>query len=92
MQSEPINFLTSLLNSSPILAAFLFCVYLIARWLGKYMERAEQRDADREKRYNDLVDSQLALSNESVRAVTEALTANTEVLKEVKGRLDATGH
>lgn len=91
MQNDPINFFTSLLNSAPVLAAFLFSVYLIGKWFASYMERAEQRDVDREKRYNELVESHINLSNQLVRTTTEALTANTEVLREVKGRLDA-GH
>lgn len=91
-QNDPISFFTSLLNSAPILAAFLFCVYLIGRWFAAYFERAEKRDADREIRYNALVDSQLAISSESVRVLTQALTANTEVLKDVKAKLDAQPH
>ncbi len=86
------DFFTSLLNGTPTLAAFLFCVYLIGKWFGSYMDKAEKRDAEREIRYNALVDSQLKLSNDSVRVVTEALTSNTEVLRQVKERLDASAH
>lgn len=75
-----------------MLAAFLFCVYLIARWFGAYMQRAEERDKEREARYYSLVDAQLKLSAETVEKVTTALTANTEVLKDVRRKLDAESH
>ena len=90
--SDPISFFTALLNSAPMLAAFLFCVYLIARWFGAYMQRAEERDKEREGRYYALVDAQLKLSAETVEKVTAALTASTEVMKDVRDKLNEKSH
>lgn len=74
-----------ILAEGPLVAFMGLLLYLVAKHLQK-------RDEEDRKRYDNLVDSYLKSNDERTKVIVEALVGNTEVLKEVKARLDASAH
>ena len=74
-------------QQGPLFAFMAIVIYFGAKYIRGQQDKSDTREADREKRYNELVDKMLNMQSGQVQTLTEALSANTAVMERVERKL-----